>query len=89
VVKPHKPGGWMDPGPLGTLGVGTGFAMASKLTQPERDVVVLFGDGSFGLTGFDFETMVRNDLPFVGVIGNNVRRSRRRAPPASRRSSMW
>jgi len=31
----------------------------------------LFGDGSFGLTGFDFETMVRNKLPFVGVIGNN------------------
>ncbi len=72
VVRPHKPGGWMDPGPLGTLGVGTGFAMASKLLQPERDVVVLFGDGSFGLTGFDFETMVRNKLPFVGVIGNNA-----------------
>ena len=71
VVKPHRPGGWMDPGPLGTLGVGCGFAMASKLTQPERDVVVLFGDGSFSLTGFDFETMVRNKLPFVGVIGNN------------------
>ncbi len=71
IVRPHKPGGWMDPGPLGTLGVGTGFAMASKLAQPERDVVVLFGDGSFGLTGFDFETMVRNKLPFVGVIGNN------------------
>lgn len=72
VVKPHKPGGWMDPGPLGTLGVGCGFAMASKFVQPERDVVVLFGDGSFGLTGFDFETMVRNKLPFVGVIGNNA-----------------
>lgn len=71
VVRPHKPGGWMDPGPLGTLGVGTGFALASKLAQPERDVVVLFGDGSFGLTGFDFETMVRNKLPFVAVIGNN------------------
>ncbi|MBW8067994.1 MAG: acetolactate synthase, partial [Ferrovum sp.] len=72
VVRPHKPGGWMDPGPLGTLGVGTGFALASRLLQPERDVVVLFGDGSFGLTGFDFETMVRNKLPFVGVIGNNA-----------------
>jgi acetolactate synthase-1/2/3 large subunit len=72
IVMPHKPGGWMDPGPLGTLGVGTGFAMASKLMQPERDVVVLFGDGAFGLTGFDFETMVRNKLPFVGVIGNNA-----------------
>ncbi len=72
VVKPHQPGGWMDPGPLGTLGVGTGFAMASRFTQPDRDVVVLFGDGSFGLTGFDFETMVRNKLAFVGVIGNNA-----------------
>ncbi|SPE24791.1 Thiamine pyrophosphate protein TPP binding domain protein [Burkholderiales bacterium] len=71
IVKPHRPGGWMDPGPLGTLGVGTGFALASRLAQPQRDVVVLFGDGSFGLTGFDFETMVRNKLAFVGVIGNN------------------
>lgn len=71
IVRPHKPGGWMDPGPLGTLGVGTGFAMASKLAQPERDVVVLFGDCSFTLTGFDFLTMVHRKLPFVGVIGNN------------------
>lgn len=72
VVKPHKPGGWMDPGPLGTLGVGTGFAMASKLAQPERDVVTLFGDCAFTLTGFDFITMVHRKLPFVGVIGNNA-----------------
>jgi acetolactate synthase I/II/III large subunit len=71
VVKPHKPGGWMDPGPLGTLGVGSGFAIASKLAQPERDVVVLFGDCSFTLTGFDFITAVHRKLPFVGVIGNN------------------
>jgi acetolactate synthase-1/2/3 large subunit len=61
----------MDPGPLGTLGVGTGFAMASKLAQPHRDVVTLFGDCSFTLTGFDFITMVHRKLPFVGVIGNN------------------
>jgi len=71
IVRPHKPGGWMDPGPLGTLGVGTGFAMASKLAQPKRDVVVLYGDCSFTLTGFDFITMVHRKLPFVGVIGNN------------------
>ena len=35
VVRPKAPGLWMDPGPLGTLGVGTGFAMAAKLAQPE------------------------------------------------------
>ncbi|MCZ6473450.1 MAG: thiamine pyrophosphate-binding protein, partial [SAR324 cluster bacterium] len=37
VVKPRQPGHWMDPGPLGTLGVGTSFAMASKLCQPDKE----------------------------------------------------
>jgi acetolactate synthase-1/2/3 large subunit len=71
VVQPQGPGLWMDPGPLGTLGVGVPFAMASKLARPDRDVVCLFGDGTFSMTGWDFETMVRFDLPFIGVIGNN------------------
>lgn len=71
VVQPHRPGHWMDPGPLGTLGVGIGFAMASKLARPELEVLCYFGDGSFSLTGWDFETMVRFNLPFVGVVGNN------------------
>jgi acetolactate synthase-1/2/3 large subunit len=71
VVQPKAPGHWMDPGPLGTLGVGTPFAMAAKLAWPEKEVLVLFGDGSFGLTGWDFDTMVRQNLPFIGVVGNN------------------
>jgi acetolactate synthase I/II/III large subunit len=71
VVQPRAPGRWMDPGPLGTLGVGVPFAMASKLAQPQREVVCLFGDGAFSMTGWDFETMVRFNLPFIGVVGNN------------------
>jgi acetolactate synthase-1/2/3 large subunit len=71
VVQPKGPGLWMDPGPLGTLGVGVPFAMASKVARPDREVVCLFGDGAFSLTGWDFETMVRFDLPFIGVVGNN------------------
>jgi acetolactate synthase-1/2/3 large subunit len=71
VVKPRRPGHWMDPGPLGTLGVGVPFAMASKIAQPEKEVLCLFGDGTFSLTGWDFETMVRFGLPFIGVVGNN------------------
>jgi acetolactate synthase-1/2/3 large subunit len=71
VVQPKGPGLWMDPGPLGTLGVGVPFAMAAKLARPEREVVCLFGDGAFTLTGWDFETMVRFNLPFIGVVGNN------------------
>ncbi len=71
VVQPKSPGHWMDPGPLGTLGVGVPFVLAAKLARPDKEVVALFGDGAFSLTGWDFETLVRYDLPFVGVVGNN------------------
>jgi acetolactate synthase-1/2/3 large subunit len=71
VVQPRGPGLWMDPGPLGTLGVGVPFAIAAKVARPDREVVCLFGDGAFTLTGWDFETAVRFDLPFIGVVGNN------------------
>ncbi|HEX4816506.1 MAG TPA: thiamine pyrophosphate-binding protein [Nonomuraea sp.] len=71
VVQPKSPGHWMDPGPLGTLGVGVAFSMAAKQARPDKEVLCLFGDGAFSLTGWDFETMVRFDLPFIGVIGNN------------------
>ena len=71
VVQPKGPGLWMDPGPLGTLGVGIPFAMAAKAARPDLEVVGLFGDGALSLTGWDFETMVRFDLPFIGIVGNN------------------
>ncbi len=70
-VQPRSPGHWMDPGPLGTLGVGVPFAMAAKYVHPEKEVLCYFGDGSFSLTGWDFETCVRFDLPFLGIVGNN------------------
>jgi acetolactate synthase I/II/III large subunit len=71
VVQPKSPGHWMDPGPLGTLGVGIPFVLAAKHARPDKEVVTLFGDGAFGLTGWDFETLVRFKLPFVGIVGNN------------------
>ncbi len=70
-VQPRSPGHWMDPGPLGTLGVGVPFAMAAKFVHPEKEVLCYFGDGAFPLTGWDLETCVRFQLPFLGVIGNN------------------
>ncbi|GGM46014.1 acetolactate synthase [Longimycelium tulufanense] len=71
VVQPKSPGHWMDPGPLGTLGVGIPFVLAAKNACPDKEVVALFGDGAFSLTGWDFETLVRFGLPFVGIVGNN------------------
>ncbi len=66
-----RPGRWLDPGPLGCLGVGAPFAVAAKLLAPDRPVCVIQGDGSFGLNGFDFETAVRFKLPMVIVVGND------------------
>ncbi|MGH8988579.1 MAG: thiamine pyrophosphate-binding protein [Acidimicrobiales bacterium] len=71
VVRPKAPGSWMDPGPLGTLGVGTGFALAAKLAHPTKEVVALFGDGSFAMTAFDIQTADRFGLPYIAVVGNN------------------
>ncbi len=70
-VRPRKPGQWMDPGALGSLGVGTGFAMAAKLAHPGKEVVCLYGDGSFGMTAFDMETAQRFGAPYLAIVGNN------------------
>ena len=70
-VRPRGPGQWMDPGALGSLGVGTGFAMAAKLANPDKEVMCLYGDGSFGMTSFDMETSQRFGAPYLAVIGNN------------------
>jgi acetolactate synthase-1/2/3 large subunit len=70
-VRPHRPGHWMDPGALGSLGVGTGFALAAKLAHPSQEVLCYYGDGSFGMTAFDMETANRFHAPYIAVIGNN------------------
>ena len=72
VIRTLKPGKWLDPGPLGTLGVGTPFAIAAKTAFPATEVVALFGDGAFGCTGFDYDTLIRHDLPVVGIVANNA-----------------
>ena len=63
---------WMDPGPLGTLGVGMPFALAAKTACPEKKVLIIYGDGAFGLNGFEYDTAVRFDLPIVGILGNDA-----------------
>jgi acetolactate synthase-1/2/3 large subunit len=71
-LRMERPGRWLDPGPLGTLGVGAPFAIAAKLLSPGRPVCVVQGDGSFGLNGMDYETAVRFGLPMVVVVGNDA-----------------
>lgn len=72
VLDITMPGQWLDPGPLGCLGVGAPFALAAQQLDPEKRVLVISGDGSFGLNGFEFDTAVRFNLPIVAIVGNDA-----------------
>jgi acetolactate synthase-1/2/3 large subunit len=71
VVNSYEPGCWLDPGPYGCLGCGPGYALAAKLAHPERQVVLILGDGAFGFAGMEFDTLARHGVGVVGVMGNN------------------
>jgi acetolactate synthase-1/2/3 large subunit len=71
LVDSYEPGCWLDPGPFGCLGTGPGYALAAKLAHPERQVVLLLGDGALGFAGMDFDTLVRHGVAIVGIVGNN------------------
>jgi acetolactate synthase-1/2/3 large subunit len=70
-LEPAQPGTWLDPGPYGCLGTGMGYAMGARVTYPDRQVCVLMGDGAAGFSLMDVESLVRQKLPVVIVVGNN------------------
>jgi acetolactate synthase-1/2/3 large subunit len=71
IVRLSRPGQWLDPGPFGCLGVGPPFAIAAKLLHPDQRVLLIAGDGAFGLNGMEMETAVRFGLPITCIIGND------------------
>jgi acetolactate synthase-1/2/3 large subunit len=70
-VNSYAPGCWVDPGPFGCLGSGPGYALAAKLAFPQRQVVLLLGDGAFGFAGMEWDTLARHGVHVVGVMANN------------------
>ena len=72
VIPIKNKNGWMDPGPLGTLGVGMPFALAAQHSFPDKKILIIYGDGAFGLNGFEYDTAVRFGLPIVGIVGNDA-----------------
>jgi len=71
VIDSYEPGCWLDPGPFGCLGAGPGYALAAKLARPDKQVVLLLGDGAFGFSGMEFDTLARHGVDIVAVMGNN------------------
>jgi acetolactate synthase-1/2/3 large subunit len=72
VVRVQRPGHWLDPGPFGCLGVGPGYALGVGAAGFGDAIVVVMGDGAFGLNGLDFDSLVRFGVPAVLVIGNDA-----------------
>jgi acetolactate synthase-1/2/3 large subunit len=70
-LEPSVPGTWLDPGPYGCLGTGMGYAMGARVTYPDRQICVLMGDGAAGFSLMDAESLARQGLPVVIVVGNN------------------
>jgi len=71
LIERPRPGLWLDPGPFGCLGSGPAYAMAAKLARPDKQVVLLSGDGAFGFSAMEFDTLVRHRVPVVCLVGNN------------------
>jgi acetolactate synthase-1/2/3 large subunit len=71
LIDSYEPGCWLDAGPFGCLGSGPGYAMAAKLAHPNRQVALLLGDGAFGFSGMEFDTLARHGIAVVALMGNN------------------
>ena len=67
-----KPNRWQYLGTLGMLGFALPAALAAKLANPERRVILMVGDGAFGFNAMEYDTAVRHNLPIVGILGNDA-----------------
>lgn len=70
-IPTFVPGHRLNSGPFGTMGVGMPFGVGAKAAKPDKQVVVLHGDGSFGMNGFELDTAVRHNLPVLVIISMN------------------
>ncbi|MDH4107126.1 MAG: thiamine pyrophosphate-binding protein [Gammaproteobacteria bacterium] len=71
-LRPRGPLSWLDPGVFGTLGVGAGFAIGAKLQRPGAETWIIYGDGAFGYSLIEFESLVRLGIPVIAVVGNDA-----------------
>ncbi len=71
LVESFQPGTFLDPGPYGCLGMGPGYALAAGVAHPDRQVVLLLGDGAIGFALGDFESLVRHGVNVTAIVGNN------------------
>ena len=66
-----SPGHRLNSGPFGMMGVGLPFGIGAKIACPDKQVIVVHGDGSFGLNAMELDTAVRHKVPILVVISLN------------------
>jgi acetolactate synthase-1/2/3 large subunit len=70
-IPTYTPGHRLNSGPFGTMGIGVPFGIGAKVAKPDKQVLVLHGDGSFGMNAMEMDTAVRHNIPIVTVISLN------------------
>jgi acetolactate synthase-1/2/3 large subunit len=70
-IPTFTPGHRLNSGPLGTMGVGLPFGIGAKAAKPDKQVIVLHGDGSFGVNAMELDVAVRHKLPILVIISLN------------------
>lgn len=70
-IPSYEPRSRLNSGPFGTMGVGLPFGIGAKVARPDKQVIVLHGDGSFGMNGMELDTAVRHNIPVITVISLN------------------
>ncbi len=70
-IPTYVPGHRLNSGPFGCMGVGLPFGIGAKVAKPDTQVVVLHGDGSYGINAMEIDTAVRHRVPVLAVISNN------------------
>jgi thiamine pyrophosphate-dependent acetolactate synthase large subunit-like protein len=70
-IPTFAPGHRLNSGPFGTMGVGLPFGIGAKIAKPDKQVIVVHGDGSFGLNALELDTAVRHNIPILVVISLN------------------
>ena len=71
-INTYVPGHRLNSGVTGTMGVGLPYGIGAKLAKPDKQVLVLHGDGSMGMNAMELDTLVRFNLPVVTVVANNA-----------------
>jgi|ERR1051326_1768791 acetolactate synthase-1/2/3 large subunit len=70
-IPTYVPGHRLNSGAFGTMGTGLPFGNGAKVAKPDKQVLVLHGDGSFGINAMEIDTAVRHRINTVVVISNN------------------